>query len=263
LIKLASGQLRPSQGRVRVGGHDAWSTAAKRSLGYSPDINKLYEEMTGREFVHAMARLHGFSRREARERAAATLDELGMTGRSDRRIAGYSHGMRQRTKLAQALVADPEVLLLDEPLSGIDPGGRREINDILLRLAARGKTILVSSHILVEVEHVADTILMIALGRVIASGPLDEIRNLLEDQPLTVRLVTREARTLASRLIALAEVRAVELHDEALVIRTHQPTQFFATLTALAAEGGFEIARLELLDTGAEAVFHYLEQGSS
>ncbi|MEX0642268.1 MAG: ABC transporter ATP-binding protein, partial [Pirellulales bacterium] len=106
LIKLASGQLRPTQGAVRIGGRDAWSTAAKRHLGYSPDLNNFYEEMTGREFVYTMARLNGFSRSESRERTEQVLEEVGMADRGQRRLAGCSHGMRQRIKLAQALVHD-------------------------------------------------------------------------------------------------------------------------------------------------------------
>src|SRR5487761_630574 len=137
LIKLASGQLRPSQGSVRVGEQTAWSTAAKRNFGYSPDLDRFYEEMTGREFVYTMARLYGYRRAEARDRAELALEEVGMTDRADRRLGGCSHGMRQRIKLAQALVHGPELLLLDEPLNGIDPGGRREINELLLRLAER------------------------------------------------------------------------------------------------------------------------------
>ncbi len=188
LIKLASGQLRPSQGTVRIGGHSAWSTAAKHHLGYSPDLNSFYEEMTGREFVYAMARLHGFSRAEARERTEHVLDEVGMVDRGDRRLAGCSHGMRQRIKLAQALVHDPWLLLLDEPLAGIDPGGRREINELLFRLAGQGKTILVSSHILVEIEQLAHSIVMMSRGRLIAYGTLAEVRNLMQYRPQVVEI---------------------------------------------------------------------------
>src|SRR5688500_3420040 len=130
LMKLASGQLRPSLGEVLVGDNSAWSTRAKRDFGYSPDIDRFYEEMTGREFVETMARLYGYPGREARRRTQRVLEDVGMADRSERRIAGCSHGMRQRIKLAQALVHDPEILLLDEPLNGIDPGGRREIHEL-------------------------------------------------------------------------------------------------------------------------------------
>ena len=262
LIKLASGQLRPSLGEVRIGPHSAWSTAAKREFGYSPDINNFYEEMTGREFVYAMTRLYGYRRAEARERTERALAEVGMTSRAERRMAGCSHGMRQRIKLAQALVHDPPILLLDEPLSGIDPGGRREINDLLARLAEQGKTILVSSHILLEIEHLADTVVMISRGRIMASGTLAEIRELLDDQPLTVEIVVEPPRRLASLLAELPEVRSIELRDSVLVVRTTSPARFFASLGDLVVRHALEVRRLQTLDAGADAVFGYLEGNS-
>lgn len=263
LLKLASGQLRPTLGRVRLNAYDAWSTGAKRILGYSPDINQFYEEMTGFEFVYTMARLHGFSRRVARERARLAIDEVGMSDRSGRRIAGCSHGMRQRIKLAQALVHDPEILLLDEPMTGIDPGGRREFGELLSKWAARGKTILVSSHLLAEVEQLTDSILMISRGRILAWGTLGEIRALLDDQPFCVELASREPRRWAERLVAAAEVEAVELHGDRVVVRTREPRRFFALINRLAAQERLPIDRLVTLDSSADAVFGYLQQRSA
>lgn len=263
LIKLASGQLRPTQGAVRIGSHAAWSTAAKHHLGYSPDINTFYEEMTGRQFVFTMARLHGYRRSEAKQRTADVLDLVGMSDRADRRLAGYSHGMRQRIKLAQALVHDPGLLLLDEPLSGIDPGGRREINELLFHLADQGKTILVSSHILIEIEQLADSILMLAQGRVIASGTLAEVRGLMESRPFTVEIVAEPARQLAGLLAADADVQAVEVRGELLLVRTRNAPQFFARIGDLVLEHRIEVRHLETLDAGADAVFDYLQQGTT
>ncbi len=261
LIKLASGQLRPSQGRVRIGGRDAWSTAAKHHLGYSLDINSFYEEMTGREFVYAMARLHGYSRREARERTEHVLDEVGMVDRGNRRLAGCSHGMRQRIKLAQALVHDPWLLLLDEPLTGIDPGGRREINELLFRLAEQGKTILVSSHILVEIEQLCDSIVMMSRGRLIASGTLAEVRQMMQHRPLVVEIAAEPVRRLASLLTEHPDVLAVEMREGSLVVKTRNPLDFFARLGELVCGQGIEVRRMQALDAGADAVFDYLEQG--
>jgi ABC-2 type transport system ATP-binding protein len=260
LIKLASGQLRPSLGRVLVGHHSAWSTAAKRYLGYMPDVNSFYEEMTGREFVYTLARLHGFGAADTRRRTEAVLQEVGMQDRSDRPLAGYSHGMRQRIKLAQALVHDPEVLLLDEPMSGIDPGGRRDLGRLLRQQAAAAKTVLVSTHLLAEVEDLADQILMIARGRIIAWGTLQDIRALLADQPLTVGITCDDARRLASLLVGLAEVHSIEVAERALTLRTRQPEQFFARLNELIAREAIDIDALETLDAGADAVFSYLQR---
>jgi ABC-2 type transport system ATP-binding protein len=258
LIKLASGQLRPSLGSVTVGGHSAWSTVAKGSLGYSPDIDNFYEEMTGRQFVVAMARLNGYSKREAEDRTSEALRKVGMLDRSARRLAGCSHGMRQRIKLAQALVHDPQLLLLDEPLVGIDPGGRREMNELLRTLADQGKTILVSSHILVEVEQIADTIVMLARGRVVASGTIPAVRGLLEQRPITVEILADGARQLASGLIRLPGVSEVEVRGDRILARTGNASEFFTGLASLAFEDGIDVQRFQTLDRGAEAVFESL-----
>jgi ABC-2 type transport system ATP-binding protein len=261
LIKLASGQLRASQGSVRIGSEDAWSTAAKRHLGYSPDINSFYEEMTGREFVYTMARLHGFSRVEARGRTEHVLAEVGMGERAGRRLAGCSHGMRARIKLAQALVHDPWLLLLDEPLSGIDPGGRREINDLLFRLADQGKTILVSSHILVEIEQLVRSILMMSRGRLVASGTLAEVRSLMEYRPLVVEIVAEPARRLAALLVENPDVQGIEMRESSLVVRTRNPLRFFGRIGELVCAHNIDLRRMQALDAGADAVFDYLQQG--
>jgi ABC-2 type transport system ATP-binding protein len=263
LLKLASGQLRPTLGRVTLGEHDAWSTAAKRVLGYSPDINQFYEEMTGFEFVWTLARLHGYTRREARERTLRAIEEVGMADRSGRRIAGCSHGMRQRIKLAQAIVHDPEILLLDEPMTGIDPGGRREFGDLLSKLAERGKTILVSSHLLAEVEQLTDSILVISRGRILAWGTLAEIRAMLDDQPFQVEIGSTAPRRWAERLVTAEDVEAVELRGDRLTVRTREPQKFFALVNRLALEENLPIERLATLDDSADAVFGYLQQRSA
>jgi ABC-2 type transport system ATP-binding protein len=261
LIKLASGQLRPSQGAVRIGDHSAWSSGAKRLLGYAPDIDSFYEEMTGRRFVTAMARLYGYPKSEAAERADRAIETVGMTDRAGRRIAGCSHGMRQRIKLAQALIHDPELLLLDEPMSGIDPGGRRDLHDLLHGLAKRGKTILVSSHILAEVEQLTDSLLVVARGRIVARGSLPEIRNLMENRPTTIEIEAQAARRLAGMLAQSPDVRAIEIREESLVVRTDRAAAFFARLGELVLSQGVEVRKLQTLDAGAEAVFDYLQRG--
>src|SRR5262245_47018727 len=130
LMRLAAGQIRPDLGSVQIAGHDAWTAEAKRHVGYCPELDTFYEEMSGRRFVQTMAQLAGYARAEASARTETTLELVGMKDRAERRIAGYSKGMRQRIKLAQALLHEPELLLLDEPLSGIDPIGRRESIDL-------------------------------------------------------------------------------------------------------------------------------------
>jgi ABC-2 type transport system ATP-binding protein len=156
-------------------------------------------------------------------------------------------------------VHDPPVLLLDEPLNGIDPGGRREISELLLRQAEQGKTILVSSHILNEVEQLTDSILMIARGRIVASGTLQEIRLLMDDQPFTVEIVAADSRRLAGLLVQQAEVSSVDLREDTLLVRTRNPARFFALLGELAQEHQLQIERFETIDASASAVFDYLQ----
>src|SRR5689334_19536888 len=176
LLRLATGQLRPTLGTVEVCGQDAWRAAAKRYVGYCPEVDAFYETMSGRQFVEAMARLCGFPAGEARRRTEEALEQVGMAGRAGRRLRGYSKGMRQRIKVAQALVHDPPLLVLDEPLSGIDPVGRREMVALFRRLAARGKCLLVSSHELEELEKLTEHVAVMARGRIAAVGTLGQIR---------------------------------------------------------------------------------------
>jgi len=262
LMKLASGQLRPSQGDVRIGDHRAWSTEAKRHFGYVPDLNSFYEEMTCLDFVYVMARLYGLKKSDARRRTAEVIEEVGMADRAGRKLAGCSHGMRQRVKLAQALINDPPILLLDEPLSGIDPGGRREISRLLVAQGEKGKTILISSHILGETESLTDSVLIIARGRIVASGTLSEIRGMLEDRPLTVEIRSSQSRRLAALLVDETEVRNIELRSTGLIVQTRNPLRFFTFVNDLVAQHGIDIERLNTLDGGADAVFNYLQQGA-
>jgi len=202
LMKLASGQLRPSLGEVYIGEHRALARpTAKQFLGFSPRYQYLLRGDDRSRVVEAMARLSGFTAREAHERADIALAETGMLDRAHRRIGGLQSWHAAANQARPGARPDPQVLLLDEPMTGIDPGGRRDLSHLLIQLAERGKTVLVSSHILIEVEQLTESILMIARGRIIASGTLGEVRNLLEDQPFMVRIVAEPPRKLAALLV--------------------------------------------------------------
>jgi ABC-2 type transport system ATP-binding protein len=259
LMSLAMGQLRPDLGTVTVLGLDSWSAAAKRHLGYCPDTDTFYEEMSGRQFVATIARLHGYAGRGAHRRTEETLELVGMADRADRRLRGYSKGMRQRIKLAQALVHDPEILILDEPLSGIDPIGRQEFLVLFGKLAARGKCLLVSSHELEELEKLTEHVAVMARGRIAAIGTLAQIRDLLDEHPLSIRVVTDESRRLAGVLLNLADVVGVDVTDgEGLIVRARNPRQFFRDFTGVVLEEHFDIGHLETLDDSAQAILGYL-----
>jgi ABC-2 type transport system ATP-binding protein len=262
LLRLATGQLRPDIGAVRVVGHDAWGEAGRRLVGYCPDVDAFYEEMSGRQFVYAMARLCGYAPAEATRRTGEALELVRMTGRCDRPIGGYSKGMRQRVKMAQALIHDPRLLVLDEPLSGIDPVGRQEFVALYRELAARGKCLLISSHELDELEKLTDHVAVMARGRIAAVGTLSQIRDLLDDQPLSVRLECDQPRRLAAALMALDDVVGVELEEEgSLVARARNPRKFFQELTTLVLEEGYDVRHVETLDDSAEAILGYLLGG--
>lgn len=259
LIKLLTGLLRPTLGQVRICGRHAWSAAAKRHIGYCPDVDAFYEEMSGRAFVRTMARLHGFGGRDSRERTEDVLAQVGMTDRAHRPLASYSKGMRQRIKLAQALVHDPDLLVLDEPLNGVDPVGRVEMIRLFRELMARGKAILVSSHHLDEMDTLANRILFVCRGRILASGSLEEIRAMLDEYPMKLRITAARARQLATGLLALDTVQAVELNGaDELFLQVRRANEFFASLAELVAREGIDIERLQVIDASTEAVFDYL-----
>ena len=204
LLRLATGQLKPTLGRVSVRGVDAWNWQAKRHVGYCPDVDAFYEDMSGREFVKTMARLCGYARSESLRRSEAVLQRVGMQDRADRKLRGYSKGMRQRIKLAQALLHDPDLLILDEPLSGIDPIGRQELLELFRDLAAQGKCLLISSHELEELEKLTEHVAIMARGRIAAVGSLTQIRDLIDDQPLTIRIDTDQPHIDGVRGMAFA-----------------------------------------------------------
>jgi ABC-2 type transport system ATP-binding protein len=261
LLRLAAGQMRPDLGSVQIAGHDAWTCEAKRHIGYCPELDTFYEEMSGRRFVQTMARLIGYTRADALRRTEETLELVGMKDRADRVIAGYSKGMRQRIKLAQALLHDPELLLLDEPLSGIDPIGRRESIDLFKELSRRGKCLLISSHELDELEKLTDHVAIMAAGRIAAVGTLSQIRDLLDDHPLSIRIASDQDRVLAALLLDLDEVVGVDRADGHLLIRAHHPRRFFQKLGDIVLERMIEIKHLETLDESTQDVLSYLLGG--
>ena len=261
LLQMATGQLYPSQGTVRVLGQHAWNNPGlNRFIGLCPEQDAFYEWMTGWDFVLTCARLTGLSRGQAREATARTLDAVGMTKHKDRAIRGYSKGMRQRTKLAQALVHDPEVLFLDEPLTGTDPIARRDLMDIVQRLGSEGKSVLVSSHVLHEVQSLTPNIVLLNRGRLVAEGHVRQIRDLIDKHPHHIVLVSDEYRKLASRVLAWEDVEGVRVlaGEQGLLVETRAPDAFYGRLPALSLEDGLAIKAVYSDDDNLEAVFKYL-----
>jgi ABC-2 type transport system ATP-binding protein len=261
LLQLATGQLRPSQGTVRVLGQNVWDNPAlNRHIGLCPEQDAFYEWMTGFDFVRTCARLSGINRKAAGEAAEKAIARVGMTEHMNRAIRGYSKGMRQRTKLAQALVHEPRVLFLDEPLSGTDPVARRDMSDVIRTLAAGGCSVLVSSHVLHEVHALTPQIVLLHRGRLVAEGHVREIRDLIDQHPHRIRLIGERPRALAARLADCADVVGIQFLDResGLLVETRQPDAFYARLPALALADGLALREVYSEDDNLEAVFQYL-----
>jgi ABC-2 type transport system ATP-binding protein len=259
LIKLAAGLLRPTHGEVLVAGKDARRRASRARIGFCPDLDRSYESSTGRDFVAWMLRLHGVGGRAARERAAAVLDELGLGAAMHRPIRTYSKGMRQRVKLGQALAHSPEIVLLDEPLTGLDPVARHQLGERIRALGAAGRAVLVSSHVLHELQAVADRYLLLHRSRLVADGTLRELRAQLSGRPQRVQVQAADPRALAARLIALPQVQSLQFGpDQELILEVRGSREFFTTLTAIGAETSAPVVSVATLDDSLEAVFGYL-----
>ena len=261
LLQLATGQLRASQGSVRVFGEPAWGNPSLfRRVGLCPEQDAFYEQMTGRAFVTYCARLGGFGRAAAREAALSAVAKVGLTPQMNRPIKGYSKGMRQRIKLAQALVHDPSLLFLDEPLTGTDPVARRDLMDILLRLAAEGKSVVFSSHVLHEVQSLTASIILLNRGKLVAQGDIRQIRDLIDAHPHRIVLSCPDGRELAAKLVKFDDVVGVELRraDGTILVETHEPDAFYGRLAGISLENGTPIAEVYSADDNLEAVFKYL-----
>ena len=259
-MKLAAGQLAPSTGTIRVLGEPVWNNPALYArIGYCPDQDAFYDRMTGRRWLEALVRLNGLSPADARAAATRALEVVGLVEAADRKIGGYSKGMRQRVKLAQALVHDPELLILDEPLNGMDPLMRRRTIRLIKDWARSGKSVLVSSHILHEIESMTSNILLVNNGRILAEGNVHQIRELIDEHPHTVLVRAADPRRLAQHLMAQDDVLSVTFEEGAVVIQTARPDSFYARLTKLAATGDAgDIEEITSPDDNLQAVFKYL-----
>jgi ABC-2 type transport system ATP-binding protein len=259
ILGMIAGLLPPSAGRVTLLGEPAWRhPELYRRVGLVPERESVPGWLTGLGFVGYAARLQGISDPDGAARAAiATVDLAGAAGR---RTATYSKGMKQRILLAAALVHDPEVLLLDEPFNGLDPRQRLHMMGLLRGLAAAGRTILFSSHILEEVERLSDLVVVIYAGRLAAAGDFRAIRRLMTDRPHTFTLRSSEDRRLAAALLGGGAVVAAELGDGLLTVRTADLAGFGRRLPGIARDAGVSLFEVAPTDESLERVFAYLVQ---
>ncbi len=259
LISMMAGFLAPSSGAVTLDGEPTWrNEGIYRRIGLVPEREGMYDGLTGWQFVLANARLHGLPDPEAAAHVAVTTVE--MDAARDRDIATYSKGMRQRIKMASALVHDPAVLLLDEPFNGMDPRQRLHLMDLLRRMAAAGRTVLFSSHILEEVEVLASHIEVVVAGRHAASGDFRRIRRLMIDRPHQYLVRSSDDRVLAAALIADQSASSVELDGvrQALLVQAVDFERFTVLLPAVAQRAGVRLHEVLPSDESLESVFSYL-----
>jgi ABC-2 type transport system ATP-binding protein len=259
-MKLITGQLKPSKGVVQVLGEPIWGNPAIYGrMGFCPEQDAFYERMTGIDWVTALVRLNGLSAEDARAAAERALTAVDLMDAASKKIGAYSKGMRQRVKLAQAIVHDPDLLILDEPLTGMDPIMRRRTIRQIKDWARAGKSIIVSSHILHEVEAMTSNILLINNGRIVAEGNVHQIRDLIDTHPHTVFIRVADPRTLARMVLAEDGIISMRFEPGALVVETARPDAFYARVTEMAASGeAGPIDEVTSPDDNLQAVFQYL-----
>jgi ABC-2 type transport system ATP-binding protein len=258
-MKLMTGQLKPSKGSLQVLGQPIWrNPAAYARIGFCPEQDAFYDRMTGLEWVTGLVTLNGVPAVEARAMATRALEQVDLLDAADKKIGAYSKGMRQRVKLAQAIAHDPELLILDEPLAGMDPLARRKTIRFIREWARAGKSIVVSSHILHEIEAMTPTILLIHNGRILAEGNVHQIRELIDEHPHTVHITSAQPRELARVFLGLDHVLNLKLEARAVEVQTARPDDFYTMLTNLAASGDITIDEVASPDDNLQAVFTYL-----
>jgi ABC-2 type transport system ATP-binding protein len=261
LMNLLTGLVAPTRGTISVLGHSPRDPEVFRRLGYCSQFDAFPRGATGAQFVAGFLRLFGYEETEVRRRAAAAIERVGLTEAAKRRVGGYSKGMRQRIKLAQAMAHDPAVLVLDEPLNGLDPMARSEFIALFRELASEGRHVIVSSHILHEVDLIADQLVMLHQGYVAAEGEIPEMREeMVADRPLQIAVRCSEPSRLASRLFAADHVIEVKLLPDGggLVATTRDADRFYLLLNELASRGEVGVEAVAPADEDAQAVYRYL-----
>jgi ABC-2 type transport system ATP-binding protein len=259
ILHMIAGLLAPSSGIVTVAGSPSRGhPELYRRLGLVPEHEAVYPFLTGRQFVRANARLQGMDPEQAASAAERAVGQVELGAAQDRAIGTYSKGMRQRIKVASALVHDPPVLLLDEPFNGMDPRQRLHMMDLLRRMAAEGRVILFSSHILEEVERLAERVLVIVAGRLAASGDFREIRRLMTDRPHTFTIRSSDNRALAAALMDEPVIAGVSMDDGLLTVRTADFGAFSRSVAGVARRAGIRLHELLPTDESLESVFSYL-----
>ncbi|MDG2262524.1 MAG: ABC transporter ATP-binding protein [Actinomycetota bacterium] len=258
LLRVIAGLTRPSKGRIEVLGADPRADPAVRGrIGLVPQQDALFDALTAREFVELAAATHGMD--DVRDASDRTLGIVDLSSTDTRPCKAYSKGMRQRVKVAQAIVHDPEVIILDEPLTGLDPVQRRALIAVFRRLGEDGKCVVVSSHVLDEVARIGTRVVVIAQGRLAATGDFHALRELMDDKPMSIRVLADDARALAGSLLSVSGVVGVQLNNQNEVIVDSTDVDVFGRAVArVARDTGVRLRHVDPLDDDLESVFRYL-----
>lgn len=261
LMNLMTGLLRPTRGRISVlGTAPECPEELFRKVGYCAQFDSFPRGMTGYEFINSYLAVHGYRRAEARDLTMRALERVSLTEAAHRNVAGYSKGMRQRVRLAQAVAHNPAVLILDEPLNGLDPLARAEVIRLFRRLAAEGLHLIISSHILHEVDVMSDTVVLLNNGYVVAEGEVHGVRDEMEEHPMQILIRCDRPHHLAARVFEQGSVVEAKLHDDrhGLFVKTRDADNFYLLLNRIVADGGVQIESVTPVDDDLNAVYRYL-----
>lgn len=261
LMNLMTGLIQPTRGRISIIG--LTPTEPERLfqvVGYCGQFDSFPRGVTGYEFVSSFLRVHGYPRAKAEEKAWQAIERVGLVEAAQRRVAGYSKGMRQRIRLAQSIAHEPQVMILDEPLNGLDPMARAETIRLFRELAREGLHLIISSHILHEVDTMSDRVVLINNGYILAEGGVTGVREEIEDHPIQIMIRCDQPRELAARVFAAPHVVEAQLHPDrqGLFVKTTSPDEFFLMMNRLAIESSVVIESVTPVDDDLAAVYHYL-----
>ncbi|MCJ7563747.1 MAG: ABC transporter ATP-binding protein [Candidatus Aminicenantes bacterium] len=260
-LKLITGQIKPSIGHVAIQGQDVWNNYPLFGrIGFCPEQDAFYDEMTGWEFMTSLLSLYSFSRADVQSRAEKALDFVELAKDKDRLIRGYSRGMRQRLKLAQAVAHDPEIIILDEPLNGLDPLSKRKVIRLIKDYKEAGKTVIVSSHVLPEIEALTRTIILLHQGKILARGDIHYIRDLIDKHPHMISVKCSDPRRLASSLVGEPSVLNIQFGPapDTVVFETQDRDKFFGLIPRLIVDHRIDVEEITSPDDNLQAVFDYL-----
>lgn len=258
-LRIIGGQIKPNAGKVSVFNKDiSKDYNIFKKIGYCPEYDSFYGEITGYEFIYYLLKFHGFKHKEAKEKAITAVENVGLSDKKNNKIKTYSMGMRQRIKLAQCFSHDPELILLDEPLKGVDPIWRINIIKMIKKFKEQGKTIIISSHILPEIEAMTNDIILINQGKIFAEGSINFIRDLLDTHPHIINIKSQNERKLASLLINDLSILNIDFHNDGISVKTNNRDIFFKNLSNIIVNNNFNITEITSPDDNLQAVFDYL-----